>query len=337
MPMVSMKDIARRCNVSVATVSKALSGQSDVGPDTKARIAQAAEELGYLKNSAASTLKTRKSYNLGILFVDEKSSGLTHEYFSAILESFKIEAEQHGYDITFINRSAGNRSFTYLQHARYRGFEGVVIACVDFNDPQVIELVNSDIPVVTIDHIFNNRIAVVSDNLKGTGELLRYAYAQGHRRIGIICGESTSVTENRMISFYQACRELGLELPEEYVLKGAYHDTELCRRLTKQLLSLPEPPTCIFFPDDFSYIGGYNAIWEAGLTIPGDISAIGYDGIPLSRIISPKLTTWCQDAPGIGRTAARSLISLIEDPKATPLDRIVVHGHFQEGGSVRKI
>ena len=258
--MVSMKDIAKACGVSVATVSKALSGQPDIGEQTRELICRTADSLGYMTNSAARALKTNRTYNIGVLFVDERRSGLAHEYFSAVLESLKVEAEANGYDITFINRNVGKKATTYLQHCQYRGVDGVVIACVDFNDPQVLELVNSRLPVVTIDHVFNNRAAVVSDNVRGMEELVRYVYAKGHRRIAFIHGERTTVTENRLTGFYRACDALGLEIPEEYVREGVYHDPDRCAELTRELLQLPEPPTCILMPDDFSSIGGGNAI-----------------------------------------------------------------------------
>ena len=155
--MVSMKDIAKACGVSVATVSKALSGQPDIGEQTRELICKTADSLGYMTNSAARALKTNRTYNIGVLFVDGRRSGLAHEYFSSMLESLKVEAERNGYDITFINRNVGAKATTYLQHCQYRGVDGVVIASVDFDDPQVLELVNSKLPVVTIDHVFNNR------------------------------------------------------------------------------------------------------------------------------------------------------------------------------------
>ena len=181
--MVSMKDIARRCGVSVATVSKALNGLPDIGEDTRRRICEAAAEMGYMTNSAARALKTKRTYNLGILFVDERRSGLSHEYFSSILEGFKQEAEAHGYDITFINSNVGDQPISYLRHCRYRGLDGVLIACVDFHDPRVVELVQSNIPVVTIDHVFPGRQAILSDNVDGLEALVHYAYSKGHRRI----------------------------------------------------------------------------------------------------------------------------------------------------------
>lgn len=333
--MVSMKDIAKRCGVSVATVSKALNGQADIGEETRARICAAADELGYLANSAARALKTNRTYNLGVLFVDERRSGLSHEYFSSVLESFKVEAESHGYDITFINSNVGGHPTTYLQHCLYRGVDGVVIACVDFNDPRVRELADSSIPLVTIDHVFNNRLAVVSDNVSGLYELVRHVYSKGHRKIAFLHGERTSVTKNRLTGFYRACEELGLEIPPEYIRECAYHDPDRCARVTRELLDLPERPTCILFPDDYSYIGGLNVLNEAGLRVPEDISVAGYDGIHLARVL--RLTTYSQDTAALGATAASQLINLVEHPKTALTDRILIPGALLEGVSVRQI
>ena len=333
--MSSLKDLARECGVSVATVSKALNGQSDISAATRDRVREAARRMGYVPNMAARAMKTNRTYNLGVLFVDERQSGLAHEYFSAVLDSFKVQVEKLGYDITFVNRNLGGRTMTYLEHCHYRGVDGAVIACVDFNDPQVVELVNSDVPVVTIDHVFNNRMAVLSDNVAGLKALVKQAWACGHRRIAFIHGEKTSVTENRIAGFYQACEELGLEIPEEYVRDGVYHDVERCAEETRALLALPQRPTCIIFPDDFSALGGYNALAEAGLSIPEDISVMGYDGIYLSRVVKPSLVTYQQNTKALGRLAADKLIELIEHPRVTLPEQIRVSGKLLDGGSVR--
>ncbi len=332
-----MKDIAKRCGVSTATVSKALNGQPDIGEETRERILRTADELGYMANASARALKTKRSYDIGVLFVDPMHGGLAHEFFSTMLDGIRREAEKHGYDITFINSSVGQRQTSYLQHCRYRGLDGVVIASADYFDPMVAELVQSELPVVTVDHVFNNRISVVSDNLVGMDALVRYVYGKGHRKIALIHGEVTSVTRNRLTGFHRACEELGLTVPEKWMRRGVFHDPKGCYQITKELLSQPEIPTCIFFPDDYSYIGGYNAITEAGLRIPEDISVVGYDGIPLSRIISPVLTTWRQDADGLGTVATARLIEQIEHSRTVILDRVIVTGQLQEGGSVKQI
>ena len=290
--------------------------------------------MGYVPNMAARSMKTNRTYNIGVLFVDEQQSGLAHEYFSAVLDSFKVRVEQLGYDITFINRNLGGKTMTYLEHCHYRGVDGAVIACVDFNDPQVIELVNSDVPVVTIDHVFNNRMAVLSDNVAGLSALVRTAYSQGHRRIAFIHGERTAVTENRLAGFYKSCDELGLEVPDVYVREGIYHDAARCAQETKALLALPQRPTCILFPDDFSAMGGYNAIAEAGLSIPEDISVMGYDGIYLSRVMKPQLATYQQNTMMLGRTAADKLVQMIEHPRVTLAEQLLVTGKLLEGDSV---
>ena len=138
--MVSLKDIANVCGVSVATVSKALNDQPDIGEETRSKIRATADELGYLTNSAARALKTNRTYNLGVLFVDEGSRGLTHEFFAALLNSFKVEAEQEGYDITFINTRKDNPHKTsYLKRVQDRNIQGVVIICTNFEDPEVKE------------------------------------------------------------------------------------------------------------------------------------------------------------------------------------------------------
>lgn len=336
--MVSMKDISIACGVSVATVSKALNDHSDISEETKEHIRQVAKEMGYFPNSAAKALKTNRTHNIGVLFVDDAQSGLTHDYFSYVLDSFKRTAEQQGYDITFINccKTRENR-MSYLEHARYRGFDGVVIACIDFNDPEVDELVKSDIPVVTIDHLFNNRISVISDNVKGMKDLLTYVYQKGHRRIAYIHGADSAVTQSRLSSFYKTAEELGIEMPDEYVKEAAYRSTRGSYERTQELLDLPNPPTCILYPDDFASFGGVNAIKERGLNIPEDISVAGYDGIRIGRHIEPQLTTLRQDTEQIGAKAAQGLINLIERPKTTVMRPVVVEGEVFEGKSVKDI
>ena len=336
--MVSMKDISAACGVSVATVSKALNDHRDIGEKTKERIRQTAKEMGYFPNSAAQALKTNLTYNIGVLFVDEARSGLTHDYFSYVLDSFKRTAEEYGYDITFINCSKSDRNrMSYLEHAKHRGVDGVVVACIDFHDPEIMELVRSDIPVVTIDYIFNNRIAVVSDNVNGMNQLLTYVYDKGHRRIAYIHGADSAVTQSRLTSFYKTAKDLGLEIPEEYILEAAYRNTKETFKRTLELLDLPQPPTCILYPDDFASYGGMNAIQARGLRIPEDISVVGYDGIPAARHIEPKLTTLKQDTERIGSEAARNLISLIEEPKSTPIQVIMIGGRVLEGHSVKDL
>lgn len=333
--MVSMKDISAACGVSIATVSKALNDHKDIGESTKEHIRQVAKEMGYFPNSAAKALKTNRSGNLGVLFADESRSGLTHDYFSHVLDSFKRGAEERGYDITFINSSknAMNR-MTYLEHSRYRGFDGVMIACVDFYDSEVEELIRSDIPVVTIDHVFNNKSAIVSDNVNGMRDLVHYVYKKGHRKIAYIHGAPSAVTQSRLSSFYRTCEELSVTVKPGYVREAPYRSTKMTYEETKELMRLSDPPTCILYPDDFSTFGGVNALNEMNIRVPEDVSIVGYDGIRIARHLEPKLTTLEQDTERLGREAAIKLVDLIEKPKTTLTELITVPGVVFEGNSV---
>jgi LacI family transcriptional regulator len=335
--MVTIRHIAEQCGVSVASVSKALNNAPDIGFETANRIRQVARSLGYFPNAAARALRTNHSYNIGVLFVDGTSSGLTHEYFSQVLDSLKNEAERQGYDVTFISRNIGHTSMSYLEHCKYRNCDGVVIASIDFQDPSIAELVNSSIPVVTIDYVFDNCGAVVSDNVQCMRDLVRYVYGKGHRKIAFIHGEDTAVTRFRLASFYRTCEELGVPTPDKYIRKGLYHDPRTSGLATRELLELDSPPTCILYPDDFSFIGGMNEIERKGLVIPDDISVAGFDGIYLSRVLRPKLTTLKQDSKKIGEQAAKLLVNAIKSPRTYIPSRIVVPGVIWEGETVKQL
>ncbi len=333
--MVTIKDISQRCGVSPATVSKALNGYGDIGAETAEKIRRVAQEMHYMPNAAARQLKTNSSHNIGVVFEDETMSGLTHEYFSQILNSAKNEVESKGYDITFISSKIAGGSF--VEHCRYRKCDGVIIASVDFTTPQVIELVNSEFPTVTIDYAFNDHSCVMSDNVNGAYQLVKYLYEMGHRKIAMIHGEETSVTVKRMSGFYKACREFGIEVPDEYVRLGIFHDPKSSEQITMELMKLKNRPTAIMYPDDYSYIGGRNAFEKLGLNVPEDVSTVGYDGINLSQVIRPRLTTYFQDAEKIGETAGRKIVEIIENKKSSIAEELMVNGRLIEGKSVKNL
>lgn len=334
--MIRLKDVAEKCGVSIATVSKALSDKKDIGDETKEYIKSVCAEMGYLPNASARALKIKRSFNLGILLNEEDKSGLTHDYFSHIVEAFRVCAESNGYDISFISNGRGG-SMSYLERARYIGVDGVLVACVDYSQNGIMELIQSDMPTVTIDHSFDTCSSVVSDNVAGMRDLIDYIYDRGHRNIAYIYGDNTSVTQNRVASYYRRLEEKGIDSPDSFVKASLYRNPEQAYELTMELLDLKVRPTCIIYPDDYSCIGGLNAIKERGLRIPEDISVAGYDGVYISQILEPKLTTIRQDTTAIGNAAAEKLITLIENPRTTLIEKIVIEGQLLEGGSVGKV
>lgn len=336
--MVSIKDIASECGVSIATVSKALNNHKDVSQTTKTVIQETAKRMGYLPNYQARALKTNRTYNLGVLFAEKAQSGLMHSYFAAVLNSFKNEAEANGYDITFISHNIGKNPLTFYEHCVSRNVDGVMVANVDdYEDEGITELLKSSIPVVTLDYKTDKNPAVISDNYRGIQTLVNHVYGKGHRKIAYIYGDTASVTVRRLDSFRDTLKSLNIEIREDYLLQGNYHDPKTTEKLAAQLVKMSDPPTCIVLPDDFSALGALTAFEKLGLSVPDDISIVGYDGIVLSQVLNPKLTTYRQDTERLGAEAAKRLISLITKETTEDDGFVSVEGCLLEGSSVKEL
>ena len=327
--MVSIKDISAACGVSVATVSKALNNQKDVSDATKARIKEVAKQMGYVPNSASRSLKIKRTYNLGIVYDEVSGRGLTHDFFAQVLDAFKHYAENHGYDITFVNNNPhGSDKMTYLEKCRYRNFDGVMIACSEYENKQIQEVIDSEIPSVCIDYSKEGKSSVMSDNAGGMRQLVDYAVSRGYKRISYIHGEDTPVTKERKAAFLSETKKLGIDVPSEYIREGKYRDTISSEKITYELLELNETPECIMYPDDYAALGGVNALMHRGINIYNGIEVIGYDGILYKKGLPARITSVIQDTETIGETAARLLLQNIKEPGFS--EKVVVEGKLIE-------
>lgn len=279
-----------------------------------------------------------RTYSLGILFKDNAASGLTHDYFAGILNGFKNKAEELGYEITFINPDKIHGGRSLPDHIKDKGIEGVGIICTEPDSPDVAALLGSNIPIVSIDETYDEVISILSDNEQGIRNLVYHIVGMGHKKIAYIHGDAGSVTDIRLSGFREACHNMGIDIPEEYIRECKYRDIKKASFETEALLRLPDPPTCIIYPDDYAAIGGINIIKAYGLMIPEDISVAGYDGIDIPSRYDPRITTIKQDMDGIGKTAAENLIMLIESPgSVSGKKKIVIETALSEGNTVRHI
>ena len=334
---VTIKDIAKRCGLSVSAVSKAYNGYEDISESTKKLVLDTAKEMGYFPSSVARTLKTNRSYNLGILFMDANNAGLTHGFFMAILNSFKSVAESKGYDITFIHQNIGKTSTTFLEHCLHRKVDGVCIACLDFFAKEVKELAESSLPCVTIDHTFSTCPCVVSDNFEGLSRLTSHLIEMGHRKIAYVHGQKSSVTDKRVAAFRQTLKENGIFLPKEYLVEGHYDSAKAGGESILPLVSLSDPPTCVIMPDDISALGAIDALTKHNIRVPQDISIAGYDGTPLAQMLTPRLTTIAQDTVAMGKASANALIKKIEHKKSSHSEVISIDSTLLIGDSVKRL
>ena len=324
--MIRLKDIAEACGVSVATVSRALNGVTNENKERTAYICQTARQMGYYPNAAARTLKTSRSRNIGILYEDR----MNHEYFSSLLDELRSAADERGYDLTLIGRTENGRE-TYYDHARRRNLDGVIVIQADFESQDVIRLAGSDIPTVVIDQNFEGCDCVSSDNRASLERIVCHVYNHGHRKIAFVTGQDSAVMRERLAGFYKICAELGIRVPEGFVREGRFHDPERCTAIVRELLSGEEKPTCILCPDDYSCLG---ALWDLkakGVRVPEEVSLVGYDGVRMSRMIRPMLTTYRQDTEVIAREAVALLIEAIEMPETHKPRQITVEGMLTEG------
>ncbi len=337
--MVSIKDIAEACGVSTATVSKALNDRDDVNPATKERVQETAKLLGYLPNAMARALKTKKTYNIGVLMVDKAQSGLKHHYFASILDSFKVVMERSGYDLTFISNQIGSQTCSYYEHCQYRNVDGVLAACVDFRTPEVQTLLSSDLPVVSIDYVSEYGCTVASDNAEGIHRAVEYALQRGHKEIAYIYGDDSQVTEIRREAFRDTMFEHHCEVRNQFVRQGKYLTPEIAYRLTQELLTDSEQrPTCILYPDDICAIAGIAAITDCHLEAGKDVSVIGYDGNPVLRMLRPNLTTIQQDTDAMGVKSAELMLKLLRKEQIARAERIVYcQGQLLEGETVAQL
>ena len=331
---VTIKDVAAKCGLSISTVSKAFNNYADISAETREIVQRAAKEIGYYPNAIARTLKTNRSFNLGVLFQEDRGNGLTHPFFASVLQAFKAEAEKHGYDITFINHNIGRSGMTYLEHCRYRNVDGVCVVCADFYAPEVVSLVASDLPLVTIDHAFANRSCVLSQNREGLQVLVEYAVSLGHTRIAYVHGQKASVTEKRVTGYFRGLEACGIEPRTEYLVKAVYDSPEAGATALCELLSLPEPPTCILMPDDHTALGALDAAKQMGLRVPEDISIAGYDESRIAQLSRPRLTTVSQDAVKMGTQAALYLIDRIENPRSAVSETALIPTKLVKGESM---
>lgn len=337
--MVSIKTIAEKCGVSIATVSKALNNHADISDETKELVNKTAKELGYMPNAQARALKTNRTYNIGVLLDDKAKSGLTHAFFAAVLDDFRVEAANHGYDITLINiinSQVGNDKVNCYEHCKYRNLDGVLATCVDFYSNEIRELLDSEIPIISIDFRREGCYSVSSDNAGGMRTIIEHVYDKGHEKIAYIYGDSSQVTTTRLNAYLDCMKNLGLQVHPDYLRQGKYVDTELTEKLTEDMLNLKEPPTCIILPDDVAAIGAINAAKKLGKSIPDDVSIVGYDGVAMVQLIKPSITTYCQDAHEMGRAAAEKLVKLIRKEEIDEYDTII-RGHLIEGNTVKEI
>ena len=285
--MVTIKDVAREANVSVATVSRVLNGSGPVAEETRRIIREIAGRMRYVPHSGARSLITSKTQTLGVLLPD-----LYGEFFSEVIRGMDDTAQRHGFHL-LISRAYADRHGIETAIRAMRGrVDGVVVMSPDLDAESLLN-VPSTIPVVLLCSVSrgNEIDSLTIQNCRGAREMTTHLLSLGHRRIAIIKGSPRNYdAAERLRGYRMALREAGikpdlsLEREGDFTEAGGY-------TATLELLAMTERPTAIFAANDSMAIGALSALRESGVEVPGDIAVAGFDDIPLARYLDPPLSS----------------------------------------------
>ena len=331
--MATIHDVAQSAGVSPTTVSRYLNNRIELPAPTAARIDAAISELGYRPNLLARRLSTGKSEAIALVTPE-----IANPFFAALAAAVEDEAERHGYAV-FMSSTRGDvtREIASLRRLNDRHVDGLILMTNRPDDGTLAVLIEPGSPVVLVDEDLPGvevpRIFV--ENAEGTYLATSHLIAKGHRAIAMIGGPDglMSVSERRQ-GFERAMREHGLAAPPERLLLGSY-TREFGRSAAARLLAAAEPPTAIVAASDYIAVGIMQALREAGLRIPDDMSIVGFDDMPFAELMDPALTTIRQPVAAMGRLGFQTLARLMagERPAAT-LTRLPVQ--FIERKSVTR-
>ncbi len=320
-------EVASELNVAPSTISKALNGSPGVSDKLRKKILDYAKEVNYFANPIASNLKSKKSYSIGIVFTEHLKIGLQHQFFSSIIQHFKDYVESKGYEITFVITNLGNAKTSYLEFCTQKKIEGVFIVTSSENDNNIKELVNSNIKCVTTDNVGDKLHTIISDNHKGAKLAVDYFHSIGIKRIAHIKGPNYSIAaKERELGFCQTQESHGIKVEDELLIEVAQFSFEHGYQAGREFLKLDNYPEAAFVCSDIIAMGFIRCLNESGVRVPEDVKVIGFDDIEFSRLFTPSLTTIRQNVENIGKTAARKLLTLIQnkDENIQEVERIPV-------------
>ncbi|MEE1771360.1 LacI family DNA-binding transcriptional regulator [Streptomyces sp. JV185] len=329
-------DVAERSGVSIATVSRVYRTPDSVRAQTRERVLEAARQLGYVPSGNARGLASRTTGVLGLCFPDMADPDAEAEadaeadsdtddavmlYSDQIIRGMERAARRHGYALLIAaSLEGGPESLVAKVAGRVDGF-AVLAQTVPTED---LEVISRRLPVVMIagpreiDHLDH----IVVANADGERELARHLIEDhGLRRLAFVGGEAESPdAEARFHGFRQACREAGLPVPDEPDLRAEMMTQAEGARAAEALLDRPgERPQGVLFANDQMAVGALRALERRGVRVPEDIAVTGFDGIPLSRIVRPPLTTVRQPIRRLGEQAVELLVQRLGNSGAEPV------------------
>ncbi|WP_371668458.1 LacI family transcriptional regulator [Streptomyces sp. NBC_00289] len=304
--------VAREAGVSVPTASKVVNGREDVAPETRRRVTEALDRLGYVRRPRFDTLKSSGLVDLVVHSLESSGSG-------AVLHGVEAAAHELGLEVVVsagLTRTRGDRPERgWLDRLTTRGSSGVLFNLAEPAPTQYTWLDQHRIPYVLIDPVVEPPPGVVSvgaANWHGGVTATEHLLRLGHERIAVVAGHQRTMGSGARVAGYRsALAAAGVRHRPEYVCHAGFDET-LARNATLHLLGLPEPPTAVFVCSDRMALGVYEALAERGLRVPDDVSVVGFDDLPEARWAAPALTTVRQPLSEMAATALHLLVRMMD-------------------------
>lgn len=307
---MSIRDVALRAGVSIATVSRTVNHISTVNPELAERVWKAIAEVGYLPNTQARALVSGRSRMLGLIV-----SEITNPFFPELVQEFETLAVAQGYEVLIGSTNYDPaRTESLLRRLLQRNVDGVAVMTFGVEEELIQKLVESEFPLVFVDAappLPNIHILKV-DYAEGIRQGVQHLAALGHRRIAFISGPLAQRSPAaRRDAFLKSMAELGLQVPPEHLVEGS-HTMEGGIIAMGHLLAVPELPTAVMCSNDMTAIGVLHALYRTTHRVPADISVVGFDDIHLAQFMLPPLTTVQMSCRDLATAAVEALRAGIE-------------------------
>ncbi len=314
-PRVTIEDVAAEAGVSIATVSRVMHKKDGVSPATYERVQEIIERLGYESSLVARSLRSRRTNVLGF------SVNEIEPWSAELLKGAARAVHGSGYELIVYAGGHTGPEAAGWERRHISRLNGTLTDGVVLVTPAILDIQTST-PVVAVDpHVGASSFpTVASDSLNGAIAATEYLISLGHRRIGHLSGRpDLRSAELREEGYRQALDRAGIAFDPALVKVGGYNP-ETARGPAREMLTLTHPPTAIFAANDLSAIETMNVAAGLGMTVPDDVSIIGFDNIPESVLAQPALTTIDHSIQDQGYEAARMLMRLIAEPDSTRTD-----------------
>ena len=304
--MTNIRDVARLAGVAPITVSRVINGADGVAEDTRQRVQQAIDQLHYVPNSLAKSLRSRQSHTIALIVPD-----ITNPFWTTVARGVEDTAAENDYRTILCNSDENPAKETnYLNLLVERRVDGVIIAPATPDKKRLTLLKQLQVPCVLVDRRVAGFVAdlVYSDSRAGARFLIDHLIDLGHRRIALINGPRTiSSAQDRAEGYRESLEAHGLVVEESLIFQGEFKQ-DSGYRLVKQALARVPRPTAIFAANNFIAIGALQALQEAGWRVPEDMALVCVDDVPYLSAIDPFLTVAAQPAYEMGESAAQLLV-----------------------------